>query len=714
MRRKFLTWLLLLVCATFVVTGLLAYLQFDKQAQGRAQHILFTRLNDLSELINQTNDNMQHVVEINEESALVRTRAIAKIIQLNPSILNNYEELQELCNDIEADQLCVTDDNGVVIAAVPNELVGFDLKNHDQSRIFIKCINLPGEEIVQRAQKNAYNGEILQYTGVSRKDKKGVIQLGFAILHEQAVRKNTAFTALADTFKLGKNGHIIAFNGGAQISGSDQNFVSTDLLSLPLNEVATTTHAGQEYYTYVLQKGDIRIIGLLPVSEINDISLSSIKQLFISNIFLFLVMFLLVWVLLQKLVLKGLGRINHSLHRISEGYKDERVDVRDTPEFTRLSTGINTMVDSLQAYAEHRRDRLRKELTLARSVQETILPHTFPAFPEQTTFDLHAARIESENVGGDFYDYFMADKEHLCFMLGDVSTPGIPGAMFMMRALSIIRALASAGLSPEEVMKEANLALCENNVTKTRLSLFLARLNIKSGVLRFINAGTPQALRATDGKEFEMLPMRSGAVLGAYAKSIYKECIIKLAAGDRMLLYSQGVLKATNAAKQTFGAAGLQQSLRTRANNVTDLTRNLQVAIKNFTGSKEQSEDCTMLALEFKGKWQQSQELHLSADSADKETKATEFTEQLLESVLASPNAIQEILLAVNDIISSLPPNTEISYKLNCNEAEAEVSIRYSSNYNPFAHLPQLPVNHSDYHYNEQNGTTLTLYKSLA
>ena len=125
------------------------------------------------------------------------------------------------------------------------------------------------------------------------------------------------------------------------------------------------------------------------------------------------------------------------------------------------------MVDSLQAYAEHRRERLQRELTMARSVQDTVLPNQFPAFPDQTSFDLFAARMQAEGVGGDFHDYFMADNEHLCFMLGDVSTTGMPGALFMMRALSVIRSLAASGLTPAELLTEANRVLCENNVTKT-------------------------------------------------------------------------------------------------------------------------------------------------------------------------------------------------------------------------------------------------------
>ena len=175
------------------------------------------------------------------------------------------------------------------------------------------------------------------------------------------------------------------------------------------------------------------------------------------------------------------------------------------------------------------------------------------------------------------------------------------------------------------------------------------------------------------------------------------------------------MLKATNAAKLNFGAAGLQQSLQAQANNVTELTRNIQVAIKNFTGTKEQTEDCTLLALEFKGKWQQRQEIRLSCGTVEDETKAAEITEQVLESVLASPLAIQELTRTITDIICALPKNTEIYYKLSCNEEEAEATIRYHNvNFNPFAYLPQLPVDRHDYSYSEKEGTVLTLYKSLA
>lgn len=715
MRKKFLTWLMLLICVTFIVTGVLAYVQFDKQAQGRAEQVLQTRLNDLIELINHTNDNLQHVVEINEESTLTLTRAMAEIIRHSPAILNDSAELSRVCYDLGAERLCITDAQGMVIAAVPNSLKGFNLHDDPENVDLLKCIDRPGAEILQRPRKIANTEALIQFAGVSRRDTNGIIQLGFSVPHEQAVRSNTTFAAYANKFKLGNNGHIIAFRGGALLNGDDLNYATSDLLSLPINATTRRELNDTDYYCYVIEKGDIRIIGLLPATEIQSISYDSIRQLFISNIWLFLVMFLLVWVLLQKLVLNGLNRINSSLRRISEGYQDERVNVRDTPEFTRLSAGINGMLDSLQSYIEHRRERLQRELALARSVQSTVMPNTFPAFPDQKAFDLYAARMQSDMVSGDFYDYFMADKDHLCFMLGDVSTSGMPGALFMMRAISVIRSLASAGKAPAELMTEANKILCENNVTKTKISFFLARLNINSGVLRFVNAGPPQALRSTNNEPFTILPMRSGTVLGIHNKSVYKECIIQLQPGDKLLLYSQGVLKVTDSSNIPFGNSRLQQALQTSAENVTDLIRSIQVALRRHTGNKEQAIDSTLLGIDFKGKWLCRKNESITAGHAMQLADLMLTFTSALESVLASPVAIAELNNSISDIISALPQECNVNLTLCCNEEEAKVVINYHCTpINPLTLLPNVPIDRSDFTSDDTNGSTLTLWKSLA
>ncbi len=715
MRKKFLTWLMLLVCVTFIVTGLLAYLQFDKQAQGRAEQVLHSRLNDLAELISHTNDNMQHVVEINNVSTITRTRALAEMIRHNPNILNNNEELSRICYDLGAERLCVSDEQGIIIAAVPHTLVHTNLSQDPEGRDTLKCIERPGTEVIQRPRKVDNADTIIQYAGVSRRDAKGVVQLGFSVTHEQAVRSNTTFAAYADKFKLGNNGHIIAFNGGALLNGEDLNYSTADLLALPINCTTRREINDTDYFCHVIEKGGIRIIGLLPAEEISRISYDSLRQLFISNIWLFAVMFLLVWVLLQKLVLNGLNRINNSLRRIAEGYKDERVNVRDTPEFIRLSTGINGMLDALQSYMEHRRERLQREYALARSVQSTVLPNTFPAFPDQTAFNLYATRMQSDMVSGDFYDYFMADKDHLFFMLGDVSTSGMPGALFMMRALSVIRSLASDGKAPAELMTEANRILCENNVTKTKISVFLARLNINSGVLRFVNAGPPQAMKSTQNEPFTILPMRSGTVMGIHNKSVYKECIIQLQPGDRLLLFSQGVLKATDSGNVPFGETRLQQTLQSPAENITDLVRTIQVALRRFTANKEQDVDCTLLGIDYKGKWMQRLHTKLAAGHAMQLAELNVQFTAALEAVFASPIAIAELNTAMSDIISALPQDCSVQVQLLCNEQEAQATISYScTSVNPLTNLPQVAIDRSHFSTDARNGSTLTLWKSLA
>ena len=147
-------------------------------------------------------------------------------------------------------------------------------------------------------------------------------------------------------------GHIIAFRDGQLASRSGFNLPTSTLLSLPINAVGEIKLGGKDYATYAIEENGLRLISLTPWREITKISFKSLRALLLSNIGLFLFMFIVVWFLLRRYVLRGIRLINHSLRRITEGYTEERVNVRFTPEFTRLSTGINAMVDSLQAYGE--------------------------------------------------------------------------------------------------------------------------------------------------------------------------------------------------------------------------------------------------------------------------------------------------------------------------------------------------------------------------
>lgn len=709
MQRKFLSWLFVLICTAFTLAGVLSFLQFQRQSKARARDLMSNRLHDLMLLVRFTQDNMNHVAQINDASTLERTRAAAEIIRLNPAILSSPEELQGLCNELGAAQLCITDSEGIIVAGLPRSVIGFNLSEHEQSRPFMECIRTPGHELIQRPTNNVQSGQMLQYAGVSRPDQPGVIQLGFKPQHEQMVRASADFEKLAGKILGGDAGHIIAFRDGRLLNRGALNIPTSTLLAMPLNQVGEVTLGGKDYATYAIEENGMRLVTLIPWREISKISYKSLRYLLWSNLALFAFMFIVVWLLLRIYVLRGLRRINRSLRRITEGYTQERVEEKSTPEFTRLSTGINTMVDAIQAYSEQKRERLQKELQLAGAIQSTVLPHTFPAFPERKEFDIYATCDQAHSVGGDFYDFFMPDEKHLCFLLGDVAATGIPAALYMMRAISITRELANDGLPPQILLTKANKTLCAEGADM-RLSLFYGRLNIITGDFRFVNAGTPQALLSHSGRGYEMLSMRSGAVVGAHAGATYTECRRTLKPGDRLFLYTHGVLAAADADHTPFGAARLQQALPTDAATIADVPRHVRAALRQYTGEMEQTNDITMLALEFRGKWSCYAHCDVTAETPE---KLVDLLQQKLESVLAAPDSITELQFAVLDICKNLPSECTINSILRCNEQEARLTLSYNiPQYNPLILLPHLSLDRAEYS-TADGASKLVLSKAL-
>jgi hypothetical protein len=244
-----------------------------------------------------------------------------------------------------------------------------------------------------------------------------------------------------------------------------------------------------------------------------------------------------------------------------------------------------------------------------------------------------------------------------------------------------------------------------------RLSLFYGRLNITTGDLRFVNAGTPQALRRSPGSDYEMLAMNSGALLGAHAGASYTECRMMLTPGDRLFLYTNGVLNATDGEHTHFGAARLQEALRAPAKNISDVPIQVRTALQQFTGNMEQQSDCTMLALEFRGKWRNHAEITTTAEQFE---QMMQPMQEKLEEVFAAPDDITALQDTVKAIMLALPPAMQVELRLNCNEKEAQLLIRYNQpQLNPLISLPKLPVDTATYTTDHKLSSTLKLSKTL-
>lgn len=711
MRRTFLTWLLALICTAFAFTVVLTYSRLSQQMHDRAEMVMSTRLDDLMNAIRHNLQSMQHVEEINNESTLEKTRALAEIIKLNPAVLQSQEELQRLSNLLGADEISVSDKDGIVIAAVPGEHKDYDLNSRDQSREFMACINNPGHEICQRAGANGYAQEIVQYSGVSRLDEPGVVQLGFKPQHERVLRTKATFAQLAANYKLGQQGQIVAFRNGALLNSEGKLFPTTELLSLPIKKSSEIVLGGEHYLTYVIESDGYRLVGLLPEKELMAMIYNSLRSMLLSNLLLFVVIFVLVGYLLQRLVVRGIKRINDSLRRITNGELQVRVEVTDSPELARLSTGINTMVDTLQAYGEKNRESLSRELQLASEIQRTALPCNFPAFPEHPEFDLYATCTQANVIGGDFYDFFTVGDDTLCFLLADCSDNGIPAALFMMRTMTTIRGLASAGNDPVRLVTAANHALCEGNPTGISMSLFFASLNFRTGKMRYVNAGPPQALLRHEDGEFEMLSMQSGPRLGVIEEARYRVCKTTLRTGDHLFLYTGGVVAAQNVDNTPFGTARLQQALQQAAHTSFDLVRTVHSSLRHFTDGADISRDMSVLALLYNGEKRNKARLTVHAGAPE---GVQEMIAEQMEEMFAAPQAIAELQSSASTVLSALPSDCQTKITLTCTETLAELRFSYPlPGLNPLKNLPQLLIDKSEYRTDETTTSTLTLLKNL-
>ncbi|MDO4869932.1 MAG: PP2C family protein-serine/threonine phosphatase [Bacillota bacterium] len=241
------------------------------------------------------------------------------------------------------------------------------------------------------------------------------------------------------------------------------------------------------------------------------------------------------------------------------------------------------------------------ELNMATAIQEGMLPSIFPPFPEKREFDLYASMDPAKEVGGDFYDFFMIDEDHLGVVIADVSGKGIPAALYMMISKTIVQNTATLGIGPAEVLKRTNDSLCSQNTLEMFVTTWVGVLELSTGKLICSNAGHeyPAICR---GDKFELLKDKHGFVLGGMEGMSYTEYEIQMHQGDKIFVYTDGVPEATNADHALFGTARMIDALNTNAAaNPKEVLNNVRASVDQFVGIAEQFDDLTMLCLEYKG-----------------------------------------------------------------------------------------------------------------
>ena len=337
-----------------------------------------------------------------------------------------------------------------------------------------------------------------------------------------------------------------------------------------------------------------------PLSIIYDNRNTQMLENTLSDILLFTVLYVLVAMLVDVLVVNNLKRVNVSLDRITNGHLDEKVWVRTSTEFSALSDDINHTVTALRGYIDQAEKRMQQELKLAKTIQEAALPKNFDLLTED--IELYALMTPAKQVGGDFYDFFYADRDALCLVIADVSGKGIPAALFMMRAMTAIKNYARSGNSPGKVLQSVNNTLCEGNDAEMFVTVWLGILNLKTGKMTCANAGHEYPVLMRNGGDYELLKDRHGLALAAMEGVSFKEYEIDLNPGDRLLVYTDGVPEAINEKEEAYGTTRLTDKLNKLKNVPQEQTlESVLRDIRNFAGTAEQFDDITMLGMTYRG-----------------------------------------------------------------------------------------------------------------
>ena len=392
------------------------------------------------------------------------------------------------------------------------------------------------------------------------------------------------------------------------------------------------------------------LVATMPVSEAMFSRNIAVCILMFMEVIVFAALFAHIYFLIKRLIVDNIHKINHSLAQITEGNLNVHVSVRENEEFASLSDDINATVDTLKHYIAEAESRIDRELEFARQIQRSSLPSVFPPYPDRSDFSIFASMEAAREVGGDFYDFYLTDQNHLTFLVADVSGKGIPGAMFMMRAKTLIKNLAESGRSIEDVFTTANRTLCENNEAEMFVTAWMGKLDLETGELEYVNAGHNPPLLRHGGGAFEYLRTRPNFILAGMEMTRYKKHSLTLEPGDTLFLYTDGVTEAANKEKTLYGEERLRACLTEE--DPEALCRSVHADIAAFVNGAEQSDDITMLCVRWKGQ-QQTERFSACPDEASI-PQASAFLEDALEQWEVPMKLANRVQIAMDEIYSNI------------------------------------------------------------
>ena len=472
----------------------------------------------------------------------------------------------------------------------------------------------------------------------------GVIGTGFFVKDIAKFYLNTSINKSGFCFLMNDDGQVIVSqkdNGDLAVkddfpdlrTSSEQSLaMAVEKMSRGEKDLMQVKVDGEEYFLAFepMQSVEWRFGALIKISEITEpadavaLSIDHKTKDFISktenfSLKLFPIIAVAFIILLAavsmlskhvtKSIVKPIQELSDSVREIAIGNLDKKLEIHTGDEIEHLATCFNAMTAELKIYMTNlaketaENERISTELNVATNIQQSMLPHEFDF--DRANFEIYATMHAAKEVGGDFYDFYLLDKNHLVITIADVSGKGVPAALFMAISKTILQNFALSMQTPDDfsaVMTLANQQLCKNNDEMLFVTVFMRMLDLKTGEFTYVNAGHNAPLVCRNNK-FEYLDVGKSCMLGIDEDVPFTQKKIKLAAGDIIFLYTDGVTEAMNTSGELFGENYLREVLNgeDKLESLEILLENLRKAIKIHAGDAEQSDDITMLALKWNG-----------------------------------------------------------------------------------------------------------------
>jgi serine phosphatase RsbU (regulator of sigma subunit) len=308
-------------------------------------------------------------------------------------------------------------------------------------------------------------------------------------------------------------------------------------------------------------------------------------------------------------MMKPLNLLHKSVERVAHGDLSYQIEIKTKDEIGDLAAAFNKMTKDLKQYiynlqeATAAKERIQSELKLGKDIQQRMLPHVFPPFPNRPEFDIYGIMQPAKEVAGDFYDFFFIDENNFCFIISDVSGKGVPSALFMVITKTLLKAEAQRDTVIENVMFHVNNTLTKNNETSMFATLFCGIVNIQTNELYMVNAGHNPPIIGNIKDGYKYFSLENNIALGVYDDFVFKPAKTTLKNGDQILLYTDGITEAFDELGEAFSEDRLLSIINSNQTmGSKQLVQKIEQEIKNFTKDAEQSDDITILAVTYIGK----------------------------------------------------------------------------------------------------------------